>query len=103
MVTLHIEHAITDYPTWRGAFDRFAAARGGAGAGLRVSQTLDDPAYIVVDLDFATSRRRSPFASSWRSGLVHPERSPALVGQLLTDCSRPPSPDGRPDFAPPTA
>ena len=25
--TLHIEHEITDYPTWKAAFDRFADAR----------------------------------------------------------------------------
>ena len=33
--TLHIEHAISDYPTWKAAFDRFADARtrGGALAG----------------------------------------------------------------------
>jgi hypothetical protein len=24
MTTLHIEHAISDYPTWKGAFGRFA-------------------------------------------------------------------------------
>ncbi len=27
MATLHIEHPITDFDTWRSAFDRFAEAR----------------------------------------------------------------------------
>jgi hypothetical protein len=31
MPTLHIEHAITDFETWRSAFDRFTALRRGAG------------------------------------------------------------------------
>ena len=86
MVTLHIEHAITDYPTWRGAFDRFAPARRDAGVlAARVSQPLDDPSYIVVDLDFATvgeaeSFRRFLEERVWSDA----ERSPALAGQPLT-------------------
>jgi hypothetical protein len=31
MFTLSIEHRITDFPTWKTAFDRFAEARDQAG------------------------------------------------------------------------
>jgi hypothetical protein len=31
MHTLHIEHAVTDFDTWRAAFDRFAGKRGASG------------------------------------------------------------------------
>lgn len=53
MPTLHIEHPITDFDTWKSAFDRFAPARESAGVRHhRVQRPVDDPAYIVVNLDF---------------------------------------------------
>ena len=35
MATLHIEHKITDFTTWKTAFDRFAARRKEAGVTAR--------------------------------------------------------------------
>lgn len=53
MASLHIEHPITDLDTWLGAFNGFADAREKAGVrAQRVRQPVDDPRYIVVDLDF---------------------------------------------------
>lgn len=86
MVTLHIEHAITDYATWRGAFDRFAPTRDDAGVvAARVSQPIDDPKYIVVDLDFETLHEAQAFRRFLQERVWStPERSPALSGQPLT-------------------
>jgi hypothetical protein len=53
MSTLHIEHAITDFGTWATAFDRFSDARRDAGVrSHRVLRPIDDPCYVVVDLEF---------------------------------------------------
>lgn len=53
MVTLHIEHPITDLETWLGAFNNFAEARRNAGVqSQRVRQPVGDPHSIVVDLEF---------------------------------------------------
>ena len=50
MVTLHIEHPITDYRTWRAAFDGFAQRRTDGGVrAARIAQPVDDQHYIVID------------------------------------------------------
>ena len=55
VVTLHIEHRITDLNTWVGAFARFEDARRKAGVrAQRVRQPVDDDHYIYVALDFDT-------------------------------------------------
>jgi hypothetical protein len=55
MATLHIEHPVTDFGTWNAAFARFADARRQAGVRQqRIQRPVDDPAYVVVDLDFDT-------------------------------------------------
>ena len=55
MPTLHIEHPITDFATWKAAFDRFAPAREASRVlHHRIQRPIDDPRYIVIDLDFDT-------------------------------------------------
>ena len=62
MVTLHIEHQITDLATWLAAFGRFADARQKAGVRAhRVYQPVDDDKYIVIDLDFDTIEEAGRF------------------------------------------
>jgi hypothetical protein len=86
MITLHIEHPITDYGTWRAAFDAFAQARRGAGViGERIARPVDDPCYIVVALDFESTERAVAFrqfleTQVWSS----PTASPGLNGQPKT-------------------
>ena len=82
MATLHIEHAITDLATWHDAFDRFAEARAGAGVtASRICQPVDDPAYIVLQLDFDSTEAATRFlgfleANVWST----PANSPGLAG-----------------------
>lgn len=46
MVTLHIEHAITDYRTWQRAFDRFADVRRANGVlRHRIHRPAEDERY----------------------------------------------------------
>ncbi|GMU79212.1 MAG: hypothetical protein AMXMBFR46_20050 [Acidimicrobiia bacterium] len=94
MPTLHIEHAITDFATWRGAFDGFAEARRNAGVrGERVRRPVDDAQYVVVDLDFDTEERARAFLAFLQTQVWKiPEASPALVGaprtMILDDVDR---------------
>jgi len=82
MPTLHIEHAISNLETWLGAFNRFADARRDAGVTAeRINQPVDDDAYIVVQLDFATVDAAEQFKNFletvvWQSQ----DLSPGLAG-----------------------
>ncbi|MGD9704055.1 MAG: hypothetical protein AB7Q42_01380 [Acidimicrobiia bacterium] len=86
MVTLHVEHPITDYDTWRSAYDRFAEQRRQAGVSSeRVAQPIDDPRYVVIDLDFDTTEHAASFLNFletqvWTSATA----APALAGRPRT-------------------
>ena len=86
MHTLHIEHAITDFATWNTAFGKFADLRQRSGVRhQRVQRPLNDPAYVVIDLDFDTASQAANFldflqANIWRS----PGNAPALIGTPQT-------------------
>ena len=91
MTTLHIEHAISDFGTWSAAFARVAEARANFGVRAhRVQQPVDDPNYVVVDLDFDTADEASRFlgflrAKVWSSA----SNAPALVGPPQTKILQP--------------
>ncbi|MEP7111901.1 MAG: hypothetical protein ABI862_01425 [Ilumatobacteraceae bacterium] len=86
MVTLHIEHPITDFETWAEAFALFAETRREAGVRAhRVQRPIDDPRYVMVDLDFdevetATAFRDFLTAAVW----AIPANAPALAGAPRT-------------------
>ncbi len=86
MATLHIEHAISDFELWRGAFERFEQYRTQAGVrAQRIQRPLDDPNYVVIDLDFDTvgaAERFRDFLTTtvWSSR----DKSPALAGAPQT-------------------
>lgn len=86
MTTLHIEHPITDLNAWLAAFDRFAGARAKAGVqAQRIQHPLDDPNYIIIDLDFTTTQEAQQFLAFlnnqvWSSA----DNAPALAGTPQT-------------------
>jgi hypothetical protein len=82
MVTLRIEHEIHDYERWQQAFDSFAGARTNAGVrSFAVRQPLDDPKYLMLDLEFATTAQAEAFASFLHEHVWSaPSSSPALTG-----------------------
>ena len=86
MFTLHIEHPITDYPTWRAAFDGFAEVRRAHGVrGERVARPLGDPNAIVVDLDFDTVEGAADFLTFLETVVwASPDTAPALAGRPRT-------------------
>lgn len=80
--TLHIEHAITDFGVWAAAFAGFHDARRSAGVrDARVHRPVDDPTFVVVDLDFDTLRDATAFLRFLENVVwQNPANSPALVG-----------------------
>ncbi len=82
MTTLHIEHEISDFTTWKGAFDRINDVRVKSGVlHHRVQRPVDDPCYVVIDLDFGTTSEAESFLDFLRTRIWSAnENSPALVG-----------------------
>lgn len=94
MATLHIEHAISDYPAWKGAFDRFAAARETAGVRRhRIQRPIDDAHYIVIDLEFDTADAAQSFRTFLQTTVwTSSQNAPALVGTPRTSILEPAEP-----------
>ena len=86
MTTLRIEHPIHGYDTWKTAFDSFAEARAKAGVrSFAIRQPVDDPKYLMLDLEFDTSARAQAFAEFLEQHIwSSPTSSPALAGTAQT-------------------
>ena len=86
MTVLHIEHPVTDFEIWQNAFNRFAEVRSLAGVRSEtVQRPVDDPAYVVVDLEFDTRDDAQTFLQFLSSEIwTSPENAPALVGTPRT-------------------
>lgn len=86
MNTLRIEHPITDYAVWKQAFDRGAGMR--AAGGVRshlIRRPVDDPCYVIADLDFDSAEQAQAFLDTLRSRVWStPANSPALAGGPVT-------------------
>jgi quinol monooxygenase YgiN len=67
VVTVQIEHPIRDYTSWRAAFDRDPAGRQAAGVRrYRVYRPVDDPKYVLVDLEFDSGDAAERFVATMR-------------------------------------
>lgn len=86
MPTLHIEHPIVDFDMWKTAFDRFAEVRRQSGVlAHRVQRPVDDPRYVVIDLDFGTTGEAERFLAFLHERVwASPENAPALAGRPQT-------------------
>lgn len=86
MNTLRIQHPITDFATWKEAFDRFAGLREQAGVrAQRISRPVDDPSFVFIDLDFDSVDAATGFEQILRTRVWStPANSPALVGEPVT-------------------
>lgn len=91
MPTLHIEHAISDFELWNTAFERFAQHRQDAGVRRhRIHRPVDDPRYVVLDLDFDTTEEAQRFLGFLQTKVwALPANSPALVGTPQTKILEP--------------
>ena len=86
MVTLQIEHAITDFGVWKQAFDRFADMRRDSGVLRdRVYRPQDDERYVLIELDFGTGEEASKFLAFLTTRVWStPANAPALTGTPKT-------------------
>jgi len=78
---VQIEHPISDFETWKAAFDRDPVRREASGVRrYRIYRPVDDPKYIAVDLEFddrdVAEAFRLSLEAMWRS----PQAAPALGG-----------------------
>jgi hypothetical protein len=56
MTTLRIEHPVADYNSWKVAFDNDPVDRKGSGVRrYLVFQPVDDPNYVIIDLELDTA------------------------------------------------
>lgn len=90
MTTLHIEHPIHDFSTWKAAFDRDPAGRERSEArGYRILRPTDDPHYVIIHLDFDSAGAAAAFLDVMRAIWRSPEAAPALAGGPQTRIAEP--------------
>ena len=81
MPTLQLEHAIKDFALWKAAFDRDPIDRRGLGVRRhRVFRPLDDPNYVIVELEFDTSAEAERCDAALRELWSSRQAAPALSG-----------------------
>ena len=86
MHLLQIEHPVSDFATWKGAFDSLADFRQQASVRrYRVLQPTDDPDYVIIELEFDSSSEAEAFLAALRRNVWSSrEAAPALVGEPQT-------------------
>ncbi len=82
MATLHIEHRITDFATWKAAYDRFASARNQAGVtASRIQLLEDDATWLVLQFDFPSTAAAHGFREMLETRVwSNPINAPGLIG-----------------------
>ena len=92
MFTLSIEHSISDFSTWKQAFDRFAEARQNAGVvSQRIRRPVGDPHYLVIELEFDAHEKADNFRKFLENVVwTNRDASPALIdapnSRILETC-----------------
>lgn len=86
MYTLQIEHGIKDFGMWKAAFDRDPVNRAASGVVThRIGRPVDDPHYVVVELDFNNRREAEQLLANLADNVWNsPADSPALNGAPQT-------------------
>ena len=80
MSTLKIEHPIGDFETWKAAFERDPVGREQAGVRrYRVYRPVDDPKYVIIDLDFDGPDAAQSFLESLQKVWSRVDLSPGLA------------------------
>lgn len=86
MYTLQIEHEIKDFGMWKAAFDRDPVNRAASGVTAhRISRPVDDPHYVVVELDFARRDQAEALLANLQANVWNSDTlAPALKGAPKT-------------------
>lgn len=81
MPTLQFEHPIRDYDMWKAAFDSDPIDRQGLRVrSHRIYRPVDDPHYIVGELEFETHEQAEACATKLRELWSSRQAAPALQG-----------------------
>ncbi|MET0864543.1 MAG: hypothetical protein ABWZ98_09445 [Nakamurella sp.] len=82
MVTVRIEHPIQSFEGWKAAFDRDPVDRRGSGVRrYHIFRPVDDPAFVMIDLEFDSRTQASTFIGAMRRVWASPQAAPGLGGQ----------------------
>lgn len=85
MCTLKIEHPISDFETWKAAFERDPVRRKQAGVRrYRVFRPVDDPNYVIIDLDFDGAADAQAFLEALQKVWSRVDLSPGLLREMGT-------------------
>jgi hypothetical protein len=77
MPVLQIEHPVRDFEAWRRSFDRDPVGRAAGGVrSFRILRPVDDPGYVLIELDFETEGEAASFLEKLRAMWV--EAGPRL-------------------------
>jgi hypothetical protein len=80
MHILRIEHQIRDFDAWKEAFDRDPVGRKQGGVRrYRVLRPVDDPNYIMVDLEFDSSSEAEAFRTALQRDVWGSPPGPTLA------------------------
>ncbi|MBA2712578.1 MAG: hypothetical protein H0U55_03360 [Rubrobacteraceae bacterium] len=82
MHILRIEHQISDFDTWKQAFENDPIGREISGVRRhRILRPVDDPNYVMIDLDFDGASEAEAFLAALRRDVWTSRRAaPALIG-----------------------
>jgi hypothetical protein len=81
MLTVQFEHPIRDFAMWKAAFDHDPINRKGLGVRRhRVSRPLDDPYYVIGELQFDTIAEAEACSVALRELWSSRRAAPALAG-----------------------
>jgi hypothetical protein len=68
MPILRIEHAVPDFGKWKEAFDSDPVGREKSGVrSYRVLRPIDDPKFVLIDLEFDTAGEAEALLASMRA------------------------------------
>jgi len=68
MYILRIEHPVPDFDGWKAAFDSDPVGREKAGVRrYRVLRSIDDPNYVMIDLEFDTESQAEALLAGLRA------------------------------------
>jgi hypothetical protein len=81
MPTLQIEHSVRDFAAWKATFDSDPLGREQGGVtSYRIFQPIDDPGYVIVDLEFDNSVEADAFQKALRE-LWQGVEAEGLIGE----------------------
>ena len=67
MHILRVEHSVSDFDAWKDVFDSDPIGRRERGVRrYRVLRQVDDPSYVLIDLEFDSSGEAETFAAALR-------------------------------------